>query len=86
MIEMGTKLKYILESNVFVVKKYKEAKNSKQIWNFAVRLLRRTTKFHVCRVFCVGARQSFKKKWILDFFIFVHHKYIFQTIARNKIS
>jgi hypothetical protein len=31
MIEMGTKLKYILESNVFVVKKYKEAKNSKQI-------------------------------------------------------
>jgi hypothetical protein len=28
MIEMSIKLKYILQSNVFVAKKYKEAKNS----------------------------------------------------------
>jgi hypothetical protein len=30
MIEMSTKLKYILQSNIFVVNKYKEAKNSKK--------------------------------------------------------
>jgi hypothetical protein len=43
-------------------------------WNFAMRLhkthskqkkIARTTKFHVCRAFYVGARQSFKKIWIL---------------------
>jgi hypothetical protein len=76
MIQMSIKLKYILQSNVFGLEKYKEAKNSKKNWNFVVRLhkthgkqktlpcvlLRRTAKFHVCRAFYVGARQRERKK------------------------
>jgi hypothetical protein len=46
---MSTKLKYILQSNVFGLEKYKEAKNSKK-------------KLKLCRAFYVGARQRERKK------------------------
>jgi hypothetical protein len=52
MIEMSIKLKYILESNVFVVKKYKEAKNSKFFETLLCAYTKHMTNKNLCRAFC----------------------------------
>jgi hypothetical protein len=75
---MSTKLKYILQSNVFVLNKYKEAKNSKKIETLSCAYTKRTANIKLYRAFYKGARQN---KTLPCVFILAYDKVFFHNYS-----